>query len=274
VLLKFTKVLTIVFEIFWLVAIVSGFVRGVFPTNLVFWIAVVVEVFLGYLTYLTYKNSLVNNNARKWNLLGFALMVIAVAVPIILYYNVEYLKPVGSTWVFFLISLNTFYVYRIIKKQPISRYAVTPGRLLNASKVLYWVSLSGILAMVIVVIIIAIIGKTPVIGKEPVLELIFTLVCLPFLGFGYLVHRIVNAIWRGEKSEFFTYLIYSVRISVFVTVALIGLIAGNLDGLFFAALPLILLAGLSLALNYPNARRWEKWRAGTKAGSSSASPSP
>jgi hypothetical protein len=263
-LLKFTKVLIIVTEILLLVAIVSGFVRGLFPTNMVFWIAVVVEIFLGYLAYLMQKNALVNKNVRKWNLLGFGLVVLAITIPTILYYNVEYLKPTGSAWIFCLLSLNTFDVYRIIKKQPISRNDIAPGRFLTASKVLYWVALSGIAGIALVAIIYTIVGTTPVFSKEPALQVIFAIVCLPFLGLGSLVHRIVNSIWKRERSELFTYLIYSTQISIYITAAVLGLISGILDGLFYVSMPIILLAGLLVFLNYPNASRWEKWKTGVK----------
>lgn len=123
---KVTRILVIFAEIYLVWLVVSGTIKGL-PTGPVFWIAVVVEVVLGFLTYNAYKRYLTDKSYRLWNFLVLALTFIGVVTPIALFFAVHSLKPAGGTWIIYLLTANSFYLYRIIKKEPMSRQDVPSG---------------------------------------------------------------------------------------------------------------------------------------------------
>jgi hypothetical protein len=258
---KTVRILTIITEIFWVVILTNGYIRRGLPTSKIYWIAAVIEISLGLVVCLFYKRYLNDQRYKKWNILTNVVSLMGFVIPIILYYTADFLKPVGSTWIFSLLTFNTYYVYRIIKKQPIAQQNVSSTRYIIVAKVLHWLVLVAILTMVIVIIVFTIIGKTHVIGKEPILEAIFTIVGVPFLSLGILFPLIVKRLWKSEKSDYAVYFIYAIQISLFATVALMGLIIGITDGLLYVSFPLLLVAGIALACNFPTVNHWEEWKA-------------
>jgi hypothetical protein len=262
---KTTRILTIIAEIYLVGILVNGYIRRGLPTSSVYWISVVIEIGFGFVAYQLNKQYLNTHNHKELAILGNILLLISFIAAIVLYYLVDILKPAGSTWIFSLITFNTFYIYRIIKKQPITQQEVTSGRYLTIAKVLYWIACSVIFIMLVVMIIFAIVGKISVIGKEPELEVIFAIVCLPFLSLGVLFPWIIKKIWKSDKSNFFAYFIFAAQISIIGTVSTMGLVIGFVDGLFYISLPLSLLSCIAMALIFPTKNRWENWKTGAIA---------
>jgi hypothetical protein len=267
---KVTRILIILAEIFWVGLIISGTIQRGLPTNPVFWIAVVIEVALGFLTYNAYKRYLVNKSYKRWNLIILVLTVIGIGVPIALFYLVDFLKPAGGTWIIYLLTVNSFYLYRIIKKEPISRQDVPVGRLPTVSKVLHSVFLATVPIMILVVALLPVFGYVPVFSSnEPDLvltEIVFAVIILPVLVVGLYLHWLVGRIWKTDKSDMYVYFVHGIRVSLFEAVAVFGLILGILGGALYVWLPLLMLAGAAMVFTFPTAKRWEEWKAGRTRG--------
>jgi hypothetical protein len=263
---KITRILTILVEI-WLVGqIISGVIQRGLPANPVFWIAVVIEAALGFLTYNVYKRYLVNKNYKRWNFLILALTVIGIGVPITLFYTVDFLKPAGGTWIIYLLTVNSFYLYRIIKKEPISRQDVPAGRMPTVLKVLHSVFLATVPIMILIVALLPTFGYVPVLSSNDpdivLTEIVFAVVTLPILVIGFYLPKMVGRIKKTDKSDMDVYFIHGIRVSLFETIAVYGLILGILGGALYAWLPLLILAGAAMICTFPTAKRWEEWKAG------------
>ncbi len=216
---KVIRILVIFAEIYWGGVIVSGIIRRGLPANPVFWIAVVIEVALGFLTYNAYKRYLTNKSYKRWNFIILALTVIGIGAPIILFYTVDFLKPAGGTWVIYLFTANSFYLYRIIKKEPMSRQDVPSGRSLTISKVLHSVFLVTIPIMILVVALLPTFGYVPVFSNKDsdlvLIEIVFVVMSLPILVIGIYLTRIVGWIWKTNRSDIFIYFVHAIQISLF-----------------------------------------------------------
>ncbi len=68
---KMTRILIILLEIWMVGLIISGAIQRGLPTNPVSWIAVVIEVALGFLTYNAYKRYLTNKSYKRIRLAIF-----------------------------------------------------------------------------------------------------------------------------------------------------------------------------------------------------------
>lgn len=116
-------------ELYFLGMIISGIVRTDFITEPVLWVAVILEVICGLLAYNIYKLYLIRKTYLQWILLYAMLTVICVAAPIILYYKYDSLEPVRGTWMFYLFTVNSYMVYRIIRNRPILREGKFSGHI-------------------------------------------------------------------------------------------------------------------------------------------------
>jgi hypothetical protein len=241
-------------------------IQGGFPASPVFWIAVVIEIALGFLTYNAYKRYLASKSYKRWNFLILVLSIIGVGTPITLFNTVDFLRPAGSTWLIYLLTWNSFYLYRIIKKEPLSRRDIPVGRFLTISKIFHLVFLATVPIMILVVVLLPTFGYVPVFGsKDPtigLIEIIFAVIEIPILIVGIYLPRIVGRVWKRNRSDTFVYFVHAIRISLFESVAVIGLILGILGGVWYAWLPLLVLAGAALVFSFPTAKRWEGWKTG------------
>jgi hypothetical protein len=263
---KVNKIISFLVEIWLIAIIINALVRHGLPDSPVFWVAFVIEVILGVITYQVFRRYLADKSVRRWHLLHSLLTIIGFVAPIILFCTVDFLKPAGGTWVFYLLTVNSFYIYRIITKQPMTRQdvSVSSGKILSVVRTIYLVSISGIFIMVFVVILLAILGNTPVFGEKIDLEIAFSIVFIPFLIFGLFLPSIARLIWKGERSEIFVFHICLIRSSLFMSTATLGLVMGILDGFLYMSLPLMLLAGGAMVLTFPTERRWEELKTGHK----------
>jgi len=263
---KVMRILVIFTEIYWVGDIISGIIQRGLPTNPIFWIATLIEVTLGFFTYRVYKQYLVDKNYKRWNFLILALTVVGVGLPIIFYYIVDFLKPAGGTWVIYLLTVNSFYLYRVIKKQPISRQDIPSGRSLTISKVLHSVFLATVPIMILTVALLPTLGYIPLFSSKDsdlaLIEIVFIVLTVPVLFVGFYLHKIVGRLWKTNKSEISAYFIHAIQISLLEGVAVIGLILGILGGDWFAWLPLLVLAGVAMVFSFPTTRRWDEWRTG------------
>lgn len=262
---KVVQIFTIVIEIFLALILVSGYIRHGLPTSAVYWVAVVIEIGIGIVVCLFYKRYVNNQNQKKWNIFANIVTLVGFILPIVLSGTTDFLKPAGSTWIYSLLTFGVYYVYRVIKKQPIAPQDASSGRYFTTAKVLHWIALSTILVMIMVVLVLLLIGKSHIIAEEPIVSIIFTIVCVPFLGFGLLFPRLMKKVWKSGKSNFSVYFIYAVQLSTFWTVAFIGFLGGTINGLSYVSLPLTILGGAALISCFPTAKRWQEWLAGTTA---------
>jgi hypothetical protein len=94
--------------------------RGL-PTQPVYYIASVVEIGLGFLTYklisfLPRKFTKLKA-AKLFSILPLALMTFCLGIPIAMYHsNIEVLKPAGAAWIWYIVSGMTLGLYTTIRK--------------------------------------------------------------------------------------------------------------------------------------------------------------
>lgn len=191
------KILVVLVEAYWIAVVISGIARGGFPTNPVFWTATGIEIGLGFLTYNLYKRYLTDKSHKRWNFSILVLTVMAVGVPIALYYsNIDFLKPAGSTWVIYMLACNSFYVYRVIRKQPLSRGDLPKRRWLTASKIVYSLFLAAILIGSLIVALLPILGFVPEFSSQngdlPIIEVVLCIFSLLCLNIGFYLPRLIG----------------------------------------------------------------------------------
>lgn len=121
--LKGHKIILVFCEIILTGWVVGGFIQHDHAADLVFWIAAVIAIAYGFLSYRVYIRFLTQKNYRLWGFINTALMIIGIGVPITLYYTVDSLESAGGAWVIYLLTINSYNLYRIIKKEPILRQA-------------------------------------------------------------------------------------------------------------------------------------------------------
>jgi hypothetical protein len=266
---KTTRILVVIVTIFLVVVIATNLPRSSVAQNPVFWTAVAIEILLGLFIGIFYdqvrKRYLTKRPYRLLNFFAFFLTLFGFLAPIILGYTIEYLKPIGGAWTFFFLTIGLKGIYKIIKKEPLTQQdavEIQAKIIPSVSKVFHLITLAGILAMLITVIYFSIVDSAPIAVEDKVRGVSIFIVCLIFLPIGWFLPRIINRNWKGERSDFFVYFIYSLYPSVFITVATMGLILGIVNGLVYLSLPLIILAGISTALNFPTKERWERWKTG------------
>jgi hypothetical protein len=263
---KFTKTQIILAEIIIGALVVSGFIQSGFPTNTIFWIATVVEIGLGYLTYAVFKQYLSKRNYKYYNYVILLLTIIGIGLPLTLYYTVNALKTAGGTWLIYLLTVNSFYFYRVIKKEPMTRSDIPPisqKRLLSITKVTCSITLILISIMIIIGIVLPLLKHLTVVsGDEDALlfSIMFVLICSPILFIGLGFRRIVRKFHKNEWSDMFVYYIHTMRISFFFVIAVLGLILSVFIGVWYIGLVLIIIAGLAIALTFPTTKRWEYWK--------------
>lgn len=123
------KVIFIFSELYCTGLLISGIIRNGFPTDIVFWIASAIEIAIGLMTYYAYSRSLTQKSYKLWSFLFILLFTIGIVSPIVLYNTVDSLKALGSTWIIFAFTGNSCILYRIIRKQPISRQDILSGNI-------------------------------------------------------------------------------------------------------------------------------------------------
>ncbi len=263
---KAISLLIIFNEIFLVGLIISSTIQRGIPTNPVFWVATIIEVTLGFLTYSAYKQYLINKSYKLWNFLILALTIIGIGTPITLFYTVDFLKPMGGTWGFYVLTANSFYLYRIIKKEPILRQDIPLTRYWTAANILHSVFLTLTLVMLIIVSLLTFLNHVPTLRNNDsnflAINIVPLIMTLPLLAVGIFLPRVVGLIRKSDKSDAFVYFIHGIRTSLFVAVALVGLILGISGGAWYAWLPLLVLAGTAMVFTFPTQKRWEKWKAG------------
>lgn len=260
------KILLIITEIYWIALIISALLRRGFPTDSVFWIAAAIEVALGFLTYNVHKRYLTDKSYRRWSFLGFLLALIGIGVPITLFYTIDFLKPAGGTWAIYLLTVNSCYLYRIIKKEPIARGPIPTGSLLTRLRIIHSVFLATVLIMILVLALLPLFGFVPLLsgeGSDLVLgEIVFAIFILPMLVIGIFLHRIIGWVWKTDRSDMYVYYVSGIRLSFFEVIAFLGLLLGIFGSAWYIWLPLLMLTGIAMVFTFPTAQRWAKWQAG------------
>ena len=74
------------------------------------------------------------------------------------------------------------------------------------------------------------------------------------------IGKVVQKTKRDDVDVLFGHLI--IRLSLFESVVIIGLILGLMGSGWLVVLPLFILAGVALLLTFPTKRRWAKWQYG------------
>lgn len=104
--------------------VLGGFIRHASAKDLVFWIAAVIAIAYGFLSYKVYIRFLTKRTYKRWGFFSSVLMIIGIGAPITLYYTVDFLEPAGGAWIIYLLTMNSYSIYRIIKKEPVSRQSI------------------------------------------------------------------------------------------------------------------------------------------------------
>lgn len=266
-LLKNQKAIIIPTEIFIAGILVYGYLSFGFPNKPVFWAAFIVAVILTFIIYYCHKRYL--SGRKRYGYLIRTITLIGTFVPIVLSMTINFLKPIGSIWLVFLLMINSIYFYRyIIKKEPIpqdpqqTEFLTKPFT--TPAKIIYWITMLAVVAIIIALIVLTILGKTDLTGKKTTLELIFAIAAVPFLLIGIFAPRVIKRIWKKEFDDFSVYVILGGQFSFLLIASIMALIIGIADGLFFVALPLILVVAVILIINYPTAERWERLKSGSE----------
>lgn len=261
--------LLIVFnEIYWVGLLISTIIQRGIPTNPVVLIAIAIEIVLGFMTYGAYKQYLTSKSYKRWNFLLLALTVIGIGTPITLFYTIDFLKPAGGTWGIYVLTLNSFYFYRIIKKEPIQRQDIPSRRsvMMTISKVFHAFYFVTIVVMLVIVSLLPTFKYTPAFdSRDPYLiliEIVLALMSLLVVAIGVYLPRIVGWIWKFDKSDMFVLYAHVLRISFFESTAIFGLILGILGGAWYAWLTLFVMAGAAMVFTFPTQKRWEEWKTG------------
>lgn len=266
---KTTRILVVISTIFLVIIIATTLPRSSVAHNPIFWTAVAIEVLLGLFIGVFYdyvrQRYLTKRPYKLLNFFTFFLTLFGFLAPIILGYTVEFLKPIGGAWTFFFLAIGAIGIYKIIKKQPLTQQdavEIQARRIPSVSKFFHLVVLTGILAMLITVIYFSIIGKTPTAVMDVGEGIGLFIISLIFLPVGWLLPRIINRNWKGERTNFYVFIIYDIHVSAFFTVATIGLILGIVYGFVYLSVTLIILAGVAIAFSFPTKDRWERWKTG------------
>lgn len=261
---KLNKIIIIVFEILWIVMIVSGTIRHGLPTDLAFWIAFLIEIVIGFIIYYGAVQNITHNNIG-WGIFVSVLAILSIAIPITLYYSVDSMEHVGGTWVICALTLNSCYLYRMIKMKSISRQDVSPKWSPTVPKVIHLMFSASVLAFILTVVLLPVFDYVPEFSsKDPdliLIEIAMALVSLSLLFIGIYLHRIAGWFYKSDRSDAFFRVVHIIKISLFETIAMYGLILGILGGAWYAWLSLLIMAGAAMLFSYPTEKRWDKWKA-------------
>jgi hypothetical protein len=110
---KYTKIFLFIFDVVLLALIVVYFVRGWLSVDHpMFWIAVVAELGLGWLTYWFWMRSLLVKGFKLDKVLVVILILLGIALPFLFYSSgFEFLQHAGSTDLFYYFSLVSLTIY-------------------------------------------------------------------------------------------------------------------------------------------------------------------
>ena len=263
-LFKLNRVSTISAEVFLVGWLIYAFIRYDLPSDSVFWSAVVIEVTLGFFTYYAHTQYLYNRTHKRWYFLFLILMVIGIGAPFILYYTVDIFKHAGNTWFFYFLSGNSFYLYRIVIKKPLPPQDIPSQRSLIVLRILHSIFLAMIPVMILIVALLPVFGYIPVYTSgDPslvLIEIVFIVISLFGLIIGMYLQRIVRWIWRTNQSEVFAgFIIHVFRISLFESVAILGLISGILGSAWYVWLPIFVLSGVAMIFTFPTTKHLTEW---------------
>ncbi|HSW57129.1 MAG TPA: hypothetical protein VLH15_01880 [Dehalococcoidales bacterium] len=110
---KYTRIFFIFFGVVLLSVIIDNFARGYSPVkNPIFWLAVFIEIGLGYLTYRFWMRSLLVKGFKFDRLMVVGLIVLGVMLPNLFYLSgFRVLNPAGSTDLFYYFTVVCLLVY-------------------------------------------------------------------------------------------------------------------------------------------------------------------
>jgi hypothetical protein len=118
--MKYTAILTIIWGLYFLWQFVSAVIeRGGLPTRPLYYIASVVEIGLGIMTYRwQYKLQKANITKGRPFFWIFVIMLLCIAVPVVFYnLNIEFLRPMGGTQMWYIFTTMAFLLYIIVKRK-------------------------------------------------------------------------------------------------------------------------------------------------------------
>lgn len=123
---KILQYIFIVLELLIIVYIIYYFIFGVFPIHsLAFWIAVIIEAGLAYLTYVFWKRSMRGEEYRSDRLKAFGLIAAGFILPALTYYSgIESLRPTGHSELFYISIALGLLLYVNMKE----KRAQSPGK--------------------------------------------------------------------------------------------------------------------------------------------------
>lgn len=101
---KIFKYAFIVLELLILTYIISYFVYGVFPIgDPIFWIAVIIEAGLAYLTYRFWIRSVRTPDFRSNRIKAYGVMAVGIILPAITFYSgIDFLESTGYSELFYV----------------------------------------------------------------------------------------------------------------------------------------------------------------------------
>jgi hypothetical protein len=262
----------------------------------VLWLTIIVEVGLGYLAYRLFLSQLqayADPEKRRaftaLALLGFAVVLVGIGGPIAIYYSgIEILKPAGTPF-YFLLAANSLYLYAAFRKLPtkapseaagVQAPNVYPPNLFNLLSrgdelkaerlALRSVRIGCFLALAsILMAIIALTVILPAQGYVPTETRVEGIIMTAFIFYLFSGLFMLMCKWKQlgkwllEQSPMFhnqaPYIKvldgYLWRIIWPEMVVVFGFLTGLIIGIWYA-IPLFLLSGTVLILNYPTAKKW------------------
>jgi len=110
---KYTKIFIFILDAVLLALIVVYFARGWLPVDHpMFWIAVALELGLGWLTFWFWMRSLLVNGFKLDKILVVVLIILGISLPFLFYSSgFDFLKHAGSADLFFYFSVVTLTIY-------------------------------------------------------------------------------------------------------------------------------------------------------------------
>ena len=113
VLGKFMRWVLIIFDLTLIYFIFSRLILKIFPVDRpAFWIASIIEIGLGILTYRLWMRSILGKEYRVARVQAFLLILIGVIAPILLYYSqIDYLLPTVNADLFYIATIITLIIY-------------------------------------------------------------------------------------------------------------------------------------------------------------------
>ncbi|MFC1926008.1 hypothetical protein ACFLW2_04870 [Chloroflexota bacterium] len=122
----YSKPYIIIYSFMWgfmIIRTIYGVIHKGLAAEPVFWIAAVIEVAFGLLSYKLFLRSITEKNYEHSVVLSWVLVVAAIsipiALPIALSYTVDSMEPARGTWWIYFMTGYSWFLYIIIKKKAI-----------------------------------------------------------------------------------------------------------------------------------------------------------